>query len=52
MTTYYVRPMGDGTFHVRHGSRIVAAFGEWTTVARALDVMDAESITWEWEDVR
>ena len=52
MTTYVVRSMRDGTFLVRHGSRIVAAFGEWAAVAATLDVMDAESIAWEWEHER
>lgn len=50
MTTYYMRPMADGTFRIRHGSELVAAFGEWTSVAAALRVIDAESISWEWED--
>jgi hypothetical protein len=51
MTTYYVQPMGDGTFRIRHGSELVAAFGEWTSVAAALGVVSDVGISWEWEDM-
>lgn len=50
MTTYYIRPMGDGTFRVRHGSELVTVLGDWSSVHRTLNVLSDVPISWKWED--
>lgn len=50
MTTYYVRPMGDGTFRVRRGSELVTVLGDWQIVERTLGVLSDADISWKWED--
>jgi hypothetical protein len=50
MTTYYIRPMGDGTFRVRHGSELVTVFGDWSVMDESIRVASAAGISWEWED--